>query len=453
MNLGNNATLVGASIYVVAVAVLISGNDVVVPPSVSTSLQMSQFVFLARTIPVVSEEAPARESSGVSDFLVRPLETLAHRPIASTRDRLRGAAVAIVFDARELVPLFVGPVTGTDAVARLLVEWSFDPGAPVSQAGLDAVRGSRLDDHLKDPVIAALAESSGLTTQAAAARMSAAARWGRTLTVGALLGFLMAAIMVAGAVLWFRTRRLSLVEAPEDPMDRESILPIVRVFVYFLAVFLTVGVLAPVLAGDLGDGLSLPTLVVLSYVVTGTVGLWLIGKVGRRSPDDRWSDLLGLTGSFTRGRFRGSALWALAAYCMIWPAVLGTSILSSGLFGEGGGVFENPVAVFLATESNPALTGLLLLSVTVLAPVFEEPLFRGFLYGRLRIHMKPIPAALVSGLIFGAAHMSLTNFLPLAAIGFTLALAYERTRDLATPMLAHAAWNFGEAVMLLTVFR
>ena len=36
---------------------------------------------------------------------------------------------------------------------------------------------------------------------------------------------------------------------------------------------------------------------------------------------------------------------------------------------------------------------------------------------------------------------------------FTLALAYERTRDLATPMLAHAAWNFGEAVMLLTVFR
>lgn len=452
VDLRRNATLAGAVVYVVAVAALISSNEVPVDPDVATGLQLRQFVFLARTIPFGETDDSQTRVDGMSDFLSHPLEALAGRTFPSNRDRLRGAAVALVFDARELIPLFIGPAAGTDPIARLLVEWSFDPGVPVSLVQLDSIRASGLDPHLVDPLVAALAESSGLVTHAASAREAASERWGRTLFIGAFLGLLMFGIMIAGAILWFRVRRMDNAAPPGEPMKLGSALPLIRVFVYFLAVFLTVGALAPSLFP--GDGLlSLPTLVVLTYVITGSFGLWLVKKVGGLSPDEDWLKVLGLRGAFNRERLSRSALWALAAYCMIWPAMLGTSILSSGLFGDGGGVFENPMAVFLVTESDAGTTLLMLLSVSILAPLFEEPLFRGFLYGRLRRHMNPFPAAAVSGLVFGAAHMSLENLLPLAAIGFTLALTYERSRDLATPMIAHGAWNLVEAGMLLAVFR
>ncbi|NOZ00325.1 MAG: CPBP family intramembrane metalloprotease [Deltaproteobacteria bacterium] len=485
MNIGRNGTLIAAAIYVIAVGALISGSNASIDPTLATSLELRQFVFLARTVPI--EDAPAtnnpvenKQKKGkgdkahqgdMSSLLVRPLEDLARRPMPSDLDRLRGAAVALAFNAPELVPLFVGPAADRDPIARLLVEWSFEPGRPVSQTELDWIRSSDLDEHLKDPVIVALADSSGLTQQAMAARQSANQRWSRTVTAGAALGLLAIAIMVIGSLLWFRTRTWAIrLEASSEanrpgPGDADmrqeddprefvrrwaEILPIIRVFVYFLAMFMTVGVLAPMLAGR--DGVSLPTVAVLTYIVTGSFGLWLIKAVGRKSPDERWSTLVGLDGSFQRENLARAVVGALAAYCMIWPAMLGSSILSSGLFGDGGGIFENPMAVFLVTGSDRSTTVLMLLSVSVLAPMFEEPLFRGFLYGRLRQRMRPVPAAALSGLIFGAAHMSLVNMLPLAAIGFTLALAYEKSRDLATPMIAHGLWNLVEALMLLAVF-
>jgi len=440
---------------VIAVAALLSGRGVTVAPHVATTLQLRQFVFLARTIPVGKEAVEADgEMAGAEmpDLFVRPLVSLARKPPATRRDRLRAAAVAVAFDARELVPLFAGPLAASDPLAGILVRWALDPNPAVTHSELNAVRTSDLDAHLKDQVILAMAETSGMKSAADAARQSADERWSKMVTLGGFLGALMLVVLVAGSVLWFRTRRLPAGQPPAGELSLAEALPMVRVFVYFMAVFLTVSLLAPPLMSSSG-GLPAPSIMVLNYVITGCIGLWLIKAFGRQPGDGSWADEVGLSRSFKRARAILSAKWAVGAYCMIWPAMLGASILSSGLFGEGGGVFESPLAVFLVTETDTSTTLLMLLSVAVLAPLFEETLFRGYLYGRLRRYMKPVPAAALSGLVFGAAHMSLTNFLPLAAIGFTLALAYERTRDLATPMLAHGAWNLVEAMMLITVFR
>lgn len=90
--------------------------------------------------------------------------------------------------------------------------------------------------------------------------------------------------------------------------------------------------------------------------------------------------------------------------------------------------------------------------MSILAPLFEEPLFRGFVHSRLRRYFSINGAAMLSGLVFGVAHFSPGNIIPLAAIGFTLALIYERTGNLLAPMLVHGAWNLGTAIALLVMF-
>ena len=77
----------------------------------------------------------------------------------------------------------------------------------------------------------------------------------------------------------------------------------------------------------------------------------------------------------------------------------------------------------------------------VLAPVVEELMFRGFLLNALLRYMPIALAAVVSALLFGAAHASWSAFAPLAGAGLVLAAIYYRTGALTASMIAHAGFN------------
>lgn len=113
-----------------------------------------------------------------------------------------------------------------------------------------------------------------------------------------------------------------------------------------------------------------------------------------------------------------------------------------------------------------------LLAVTsVLAPVLEEVVFRGFLlttltkwcwcsvetrtFARADFTLSccslrmPVPGAVVlSSVAFGAAHLTPRDFPQLVALGLVLGFAYVRSRNLLTPMLVHGAWNGGVLIVL-----
>lgn len=450
MDVGRQGPLIGAAVYVVAVAALLGTLEDDLPEPVKTSLAIRQWAFLARMLPP--------PDAGDSTFLPigfgaveDSLAELARRVPSTDQDRLRAAAVGTALGARHLVPLFLGPIASRDRAAWTLVSWSLDPSARPTPADLASIRETPIEDHLREHLLHALAVSSGDDDLARDTAAAISDRRARVLAAGSALVLGALALLVAGGVMWFRLRR----NLPADPpplgsLTRESAAPLVRVLVYFLAVFLTVNALMPMLVQTVLPGLALGPLLVWTYLVVGSAGLWLVHAVGRGSSTASWAELVGLRGSFAPARLTTSVGWAARAYCLLWPATLASAILWSGVAGEGQGAFENPMAVLLATEPDVVL---LLGTVAVLAPIFEEPLFRGYLYGRLRRHMAPVPAAALSGFLFAAAHLSWSNLLPLAAIGFTLALAYERSRDLATPILAHGAWNLVEALMIVAVFR
>lgn len=89
-----------------------------------------------------------------------------------------------------------------------------------------------------------------------------------------------------------------------------------------------------------------------------------------------------------------------------------------------------------------------LFGTSLVTPVLEEILYRGIIYERLKRYGKTEMAILLSGLIFGAMHFNLVQFLYAGLIGMFLAVVYETEGTLLAPILAHAAAN---AVSVLRV--
>lgn len=112
-------------------------------------------------------------------------------------------------------------------------------------------------------------------------------------------------------------------------------------------------------------------------------------------------------------------------------------------------------------EANRGILSLIFagVSLVILPPIVEEILTRGFLYTGLRGRLKIIPAAVITSLVFAAAHLQFGSDAPLlwvAAIDtFTLSLVLvylrETTGHLAAPMLVHMFKN-GLAFSLLFIF-
>ena len=96
------------------------------------------------------------------------------------------------------------------------------------------------------------------------------------------------------------------------------------------------------------------------------------------------------------------------------------------------------VGEFPRTGAGAAL---FILVAVVMAPLFEEVFFRGFLFRGFANSWGWVWGALASAAIFGFAHLQLDVFVPLVALGFVLAWAYKRTGSLWTSIAMHALFN------------
>lgn len=94
-------------------------------------------------------------------------------------------------------------------------------------------------------------------------------------------------------------------------------------------------------------------------------------------------------------------------------------------------------------ESTPALIVASAVFVTF-APVCEEIFFRAFIFPGFRRAWGLAIAVVASGLLFSLAHISGSihkTIIPIAAIGIIFALAYWKSSNIFTTMLAHFAFN------------
>jgi membrane protease YdiL (CAAX protease family) len=92
---------------------------------------------------------------------------------------------------------------------------------------------------------------------------------------------------------------------------------------------------------------------------------------------------------------------------------------------------------------------LVAIAAVVIAPLAEETLFRGFVYGVLKRYTDAPFAALASSLMFAIIHLHVGSLLPLCVLAVLFCIAYEITGCLLVPMLLHMIFNATSIVMML----
>jgi CAAX protease family protein len=136
-----------------------------------------------------------------------------------------------------------------------------------------------------------------------------------------------------------------------------------------------------------------------------------------------------------------------------WPAVgwAALGIVSFYVFAAVYSAILDPHVEQEVAEdlgANSGTFGLIAAGFMIIcvAPFCEEFFFRGFFYGALRTRFPVAVAAVIDGLVFGLIHYEggedgLLIVPPLAILGLTFCLVYERTRSLYPVIALHSINN------------
>ena len=116
------------------------------------------------------------------------------------------------------------------------------------------------------------------------------------------------------------------------------------------------------------------------------------------------------------------------------------NVIWGALFNPG----KEKILEQLGSNESAMLLVLSAALTCVVAPISEEILFRGFIFTALRSWRGTIPAAVITGLLFGAVHAGsapVLDLVPLAGLGFGLCLLYRYSGSLYPCIVAHSLNN------------
>ncbi|MGK7906420.1 MAG: lysostaphin resistance A-like protein [Synechococcus sp.] len=198
----------------------------------------------------------------------------------------------------------------------------------------------------------------------------------------------------------------------------------------------------------------------ITYAVGAAIGLFLIAVTVRTYQE--WSkpaldataqksevsvDLASTAGSALQVHLLGKwPLWGVSGYLAALPMVVLAGALAQKLLPQSGG--GNPILPIILNSQGWLPGAIFLLVVSVMAPIFEETLFRGFVLPSLTKVMPVWGAILLTAVLFAIVHLNVSDLLPLTVLGIVLGTVYSRSRNLLAPMLLHSCWNAGSFAAL-----
>lgn len=144
----------------------------------------------------------------------------------------------------------------------------------------------------------------------------------------------------------------------------------------------------------------------------------------------------------------------IRTYALIIPLMFGMMLIAEFLSGQlpvTGPFFGPMYEVFTQLmEQMTQNTVTLVILAVIMAPVFEEVVFRGIIQkGLINKGMKPMTAIWISAVVFGIVHANPWQFVGAVLLGYVLGMVYHRTKSLLMPVLLHAFNNL-LSVLLLT---
>ena len=136
---------------------------------------------------------------------------------------------------------------------------------------------------------------------------------------------------------------------------------------------------------------------------------------------------------------KDAIMQGIKGWLTIVPFVLLISLIMNSLIDNQNG--SNPLLEIVLNNNNYIAFILLFLTTTVLAPLFEEIIFRGILLPTLSRDFGIILGIIVSAFIFALAHLSLTEMPPLFVLGIGLGITRIASGSLLSSVIMHSLWN------------
>lgn len=275
----------------------------------------------------------------------------------------------------------------------------------------------------------------------------------RLLLVNLLPGLsLLAGLGLLVRELWLRWRGRAL---PLPPLVGPALSEIDTVLLVGGG-FVVVGqVLTPILLGPLVESLlslvelpaalnsALSVLLLYLGLMAGPLGIlwWMLRGLGP-APQGGWLQLGWLPPWLPAGR-------ALKGFLIVLPLVSLVSWLQQQIWSDPGG--SNPLLELVLQGGALAPLSCYGITAIVLAPLFEETIFRGVLLPVVARQRGPWLGVLVSGLVFAIAHLSLGELPALLMLGLGLGWLRLSSGRLGASVLMHSLWNamtFANLVLL-----
>ena len=136
---------------------------------------------------------------------------------------------------------------------------------------------------------------------------------------------------------------------------------------------------------------------------------------------------------------KDAIIQGINGWLTIVPFVLLVSLIMNSLIENQNG--SNPLLEIVLNNKNYFSFILLFVTTTLLAPLFEEIIFRGILLPTLSRDFGIILGIVVSAFIFALAHLSLGEMLPLFVLGIGLGITRIASGSLLSSVIMHSLWN------------
>ena len=182
----------------------------------------------------------------------------------------------------------------------------------------------------------------------------------------------------------------------------------------------------------------------ISFHMIG-LGIVVLSLLRRRVT---WRDAFGLEPRAILKNIGAGAMFYLAVLPFL---VFYTFVYQTVLRGMGHEIMMQEVALVVAGEQSFWMRLYLAGLAVVLAPLFEEILFRGIGLPLIARKWGVAPAIVLVSLFFAAIHFHLPSMMPLFVIAVAFSLAYIHTGSIVVPIVMHALFNGVNVAMLMVL--
>lgn len=142
--------------------------------------------------------------------------------------------------------------------------------------------------------------------------------------------------------------------------------------------------------------------------------------------------------------------WVGGSVFLCVVTLLAVNVFMQALTKRLGWQSDLQSVVLALQNGSVAVKATIAFTAIVLAPIVEEPLFRGILYQSCRDAGHRWAGLVLTSLIFGVVHGNLPTLLPLSLFGAYQCWLYERTGNLLVCILTHAGFNAVFVLLTLT---